>query len=148
MGHEALAEELLFTAAEKLAVMDVRFELRARWGAGEAARRAGHLARTRTLLALEEELEARSMLPLLGRVRRSLRLAGVVRAQRMRADGLLSGREQEVLVLVAEGLTSAEIAMRLAVSRATVESHVRSAMRKLGASTRRQAAALVTASQS
>ena len=148
-GHEALAEELLLTAAEKLAVMDVRFELRARWGAGEAARRAGDVPRARTtLLALEEELEARSMLPLLGRVRRSLRLAGVVRTQRMRVDGLLSGREQEVLVLVAEGLTSAEIATRLAVSRATVESHVRSAMRKLGASTRRQAAALVTASRS
>ena len=146
-GHEARAEGLLREAAERLAVMDVRFELRARWGAGEAARRAGDLKRARaTLLALEEELEARSMLPLLRRVRRSLRLAGVVRTQRLRANGLVSGREHEVLALVSEGLTSAEIALRLAVSRATVESHVRSAMRKLGASTRRQAAALVTAS--
>jgi DNA-binding CsgD family transcriptional regulator len=144
-GDEVRATLLLRQAVDEL--QDVRLGLRTRWGAGEAARRAGDLAGARaTLLTLEEELEARSMQPLLRRVRRSLRLAGVVRAQRNPADGLLSAREREVLLLVAEGLTSLEIAIRLALSRATVESHVRSAMRKLGASTRRQAAALVAAS--
>jgi DNA-binding CsgD family transcriptional regulator len=144
-GEELRAALLLRQAVDEL--QDVRLRLRTRWGAGEAARRAGDLAGARTtLLTLEEELEARSMQPLLRRVRRSLRLAGVVRAHRTPAEGPLSAREREVLLLVAEGLTSLEISTRLAVSRATVESHVRSAMRKLGASTRRQAAALLAES--
>jgi DNA-binding CsgD family transcriptional regulator len=144
-GEESRAAVVLRQAADEWQV--VRYRLRACWGAGEAARRAGDLAAARTsLLALEEELEARSMLPLLRRVRRSLRLLGVARTKRARGSGRLSGCEHEVLLLVAEGLTSAEIATRLAVSRATVESHVRSAMRKLGASTRRQAATLAAGS--
>jgi predicted ATPase len=48
----------------------------------------------------------------------------------------VSGRELEVLDAVAEGLTNAEIAARLCVSERTVESHVASLMRKLGARNR------------
>lgn len=48
----------------------------------------------------------------------------------------VSGRELEVLDAVAEGLTNAEIAARLCVSERTVESHVASLLRKLGARNR------------
>ena len=50
-------------------------------------------------------------------------------------DGLTS-RERDVVELMATGARNVEIADRLVVSEATVKSHVRSVMRKLGASNR------------
>ena len=44
----------------------------------------------------------------------------------------LSGREREVLQLLAEGLNSPEIGQRLFVAKSTVETHRRNIMRKLG----------------
>jgi two-component system NarL family response regulator len=44
---------------------------------------------------------------------------------------LLGAREREVLQLLAEGLTSGEIAARLCVSTSTIETHRRNIMRKL-----------------
>ncbi len=44
---------------------------------------------------------------------------------------ILGPREREVLQLLAEGLTSAEIASRLSVATSTVETHRRNVMRKL-----------------
>jgi DNA-binding CsgD family transcriptional regulator/tetratricopeptide (TPR) repeat protein len=52
----------------------------------------------------------------------------------------LTARQLEVLMLVAEGLTNAEIADRLVVSQRTAEHHVAAVLTKLGASTRREAA--------
>jgi len=49
----------------------------------------------------------------------------------------LTAREVDVLALVLERLTDAEIAERLVVSRTTVRSHLRAVMRKLGARDRR-----------
>lgn len=54
----------------------------------------------------------------------------------------VSPREQEVLGAVAQHLTNAEIAHRLHLSIRTVESHVSSLLRKLGARDRRELAAL------
>jgi DNA-binding CsgD family transcriptional regulator len=54
-------------------------------------------------------------------------------------------REREVLMLVSAGAASREIAARLGISRATVESHVRSAMCKVGARTRLHAVLLLAA---
>ena len=56
----------------------------------------------------------------------------------------VSGRELEVLDAVAEGLTNAEIAARLCVSERTVESHVASLLRKLGARNRVEVARCAT----
>jgi DNA-binding NarL/FixJ family response regulator len=54
-----------------------------------------------------------------------------------------SVREKQVLQLVACGLTNAEIADRLYLSESTVKSHLSSSFRKLGVSSRAEAAAAV-----
>ncbi|MFI0963584.1 response regulator [Streptomyces sp. NPDC021080] len=60
---------------------------------------------------------------------------GTARSQRLDA---LTGREREVLVQVAAGLSNDEIAERLEVSPLTVKTHVNRAMAKLGARDRAQ----------
>ena len=54
----------------------------------------------------------------------------------------LTGREREVTVAVAQGLSNAEIGRRLFMSEATVKAHVSSILAKLGLSNRVQAAIL------
>jgi DNA-binding CsgD family transcriptional regulator len=50
----------------------------------------------------------------------------------------VTGREAEVLAFVARGLTNAEVAERLVLSRRTVETHVASLLAKTGAARRRE----------
>ncbi|MFF3642396.1 response regulator [Streptomyces sp. NPDC002564] len=57
----------------------------------------------------------------------------------------LTGRERDVLDLLATGMTNAQIAERLLLSRSTVKDHVSSVLAKLGASNRIQAAVLARA---
>ena len=53
----------------------------------------------------------------------------------------LTDRQVEILRLLAEGLTNAEIADRLVVSVRTVDHHVSAVLQKLGVASRREAAA-------
>lgn len=50
----------------------------------------------------------------------------------------LTDREQQIRTLVVDGLTNEDIAVRLKISRKTVESHLRMLFRKLGVSRREQ----------
>jgi DNA-binding NarL/FixJ family response regulator len=72
---------------------------------------------------------------LLERVREGGRLSGVPEE----VTRLLSAREVEVLLLLDEHLGTDEIAERLFISEHTVRSHVKSLLRKLGVSSRREA---------
>ena len=58
------------------------------------------------------------------------------------ADDALTAREQQVLELVAEGLSNGQIAERLFISRKTVSVHVSAILRKLGAASRTEAVRL------
>jgi DNA-binding NarL/FixJ family response regulator len=64
--------------------------------------------------------------------------AGPREATRANPAGL-TARQLEVLALLVEGLTNAEIAERLVVSPRTAEHHVAAVLSKLGALSRREA---------
>lgn len=55
------------------------------------------------------------------------------------ADDTLSGREREVLQLIAEGLPNKQIALRLGISPHTAKFHVAGVLQKLGAASRTEA---------
>nr|NLI50841.1 LuxR family transcriptional regulator [Propionibacterium sp.] len=59
----------------------------------------------------------------------------------------LTGRESEVARLLARGLTNKDIAAALTISIRTAEGHVESVLKKLGATSRSQAAAIIVAAQ-
>ncbi len=59
----------------------------------------------------------------------------------------LTKRERQILGLLAEGMSGAQIAAKLVLSPETVRTHVRNAMGKLGAATRSQAVALALQSR-
>jgi DNA-binding CsgD family transcriptional regulator len=84
------------------------------------------------------------MHPLLARIHQSLRAAGQRRsAPRTRTPGsVLTDRQRQILGLVADGLTNAQIAHRLGISRHTVVTQLASASAKLGTSSRAQTASL------
>ncbi|MBD0330182.1 MAG: response regulator transcription factor [Thermoleophilia bacterium] len=57
-------------------------------------------------------------------------------------EELLTAREREILQLLADGMSNAEVAARLVISAETVKSHVRHILAKLEADTRTQAVAI------
>jgi DNA-binding CsgD family transcriptional regulator/tetratricopeptide (TPR) repeat protein len=97
-----------------------------------------------TALAMLDELGAR---PLATKVRRRLRALGVSRIPRGPVDETrvnpagLTARQVDVLRLLGQGYTNAQIASQLVVSVRTVDSHVAAVLGKLGAASRREAAA-------
>ena len=134
-------------------------DLRGDWRAAAAAwERVGDpFERAVQLLdsgAVEPTLEALAVFDELGAkpaallARRRLRDLGVRQVPRgpqatTRANPAgLTGRQLEILGLLADGLTNAEIAARLVVSVRTVDHHVSSVLQKLNVPTRREAAEL------
>src|SRR5262249_22469531 len=94
-------------------------------------------------LAAESLAESAGLVVLLGRTRRALRRHSVRRDVRgRRAGDDLTDREREGLRQVARGQPSRRIARQPGISRETVETHIRSGMRKLGARTRTEAAVI------
>jgi DNA-binding CsgD family transcriptional regulator len=138
------AERLFLAAAEAYRGNVLRNELRSLWAAADIAVRDGALTRgIRRLREVELRAQDHGVVSLVPRVRRTLRQAGVPRSASRGANGTpLTQRQLEVMRLVAGGLTSREIALNLGLTRSTIDSVVRSAMTKLDAKTRAQAAAL------
>ncbi|MCB5178219.1 response regulator transcription factor [Streptomyces sp. SMC 277] len=68
--------------------------------------------------------------------------AGAPRDADVARVGLLSDRERDVLVLIAEGLSNADIGTRIHLSQGTVKDHVSSILTKLRVASRVQAALL------
>ena len=95
------------------------------------------------LLAAEQLAEEAGLVVLLGRARRALRRHAVRRDTRgPRAGDELTDRERDVLRLVAAANRPAGSPDSSGISGETVETHIRAGMRKLGARTRTEAAAL------
>jgi DNA-binding CsgD family transcriptional regulator len=83
----------------------------------------------------------RSVLDLLLPHLRQFRINATRRRQPAIADGQLTAREREVLALVDEGRTNAEIARLLWISRETVRKHLENVYDKLGVHSRTAAVA-------
>jgi len=95
------------------------------------------------LLEAEHLADTAGLVVLAGRARRGLRRHHVHRDTRSpRSGSQLTRRETDVLRLVAAGEPTRRIAGQLGISAETVDTHIRAGMRKLGARTRTEAAAL------
>ena len=148
LGRERDAAARFLRAAELHDEYLRRNGLRCRWAAGEALRRAGDLqGAARILESTAASCAQHGFVPLGRRVNASLRQLGATGGATPGPSGSpptggLTHRECEVLALVRLGLPTAEIATRLRLKPSTVESHVRKAMKRLGANNRREAALL------
>lgn len=92
--------------------------------------------------AIEQVMDGRSAIPLdLVNAAMKSEPSNTVQGE---LSAILTGREQEVVELVAEGLTNKEIARKLEISPATVKVHVERLIAKLGVTDRTQAAVLAT----
>ncbi|GAA1504894.1 LuxR C-terminal-related transcriptional regulator [Nocardioides humi] len=120
--------------------------VRCLWFVGEALRLAADPAAEAALIAAEDESRSHGMVAIRVHCERSLRLLGVRRSAVVArsGDSPLTEREHEVSLLVADGLTDADIGSRLGLQRRTVQTLLANARAKLGAENRAHLVRLVT----
>lgn len=112
---------------------------RGRWRLAEARLAEGDRDAARHLLEAAAESAARmGARPLQDAIGATQRRTGLGRPARG-TTAVLTGREREVLVLVAEGLTNREIGRRLHISEKTASVHLSNVMAKLNAASRTEA---------
>jgi PAS domain S-box-containing protein len=135
------ARELLRVTPEELIGMrvdDIAGDgLERRWAAllAEGEQEGSVVVRARDGTEHDAEISARAGFE----PGRHLAILRPVAPPRALERGRLSAREREVLRMLAAGATASEVASTLFLSRATVATHVRNAMVKLGAHTRIEA---------
>ena len=112
------------------------------WRRGQAELAVGdRVAAARSLRTAEERANRIGASWVSRRARELLQTAALGERPRGHQDRL-TARERQVLDLVAEGLTNREISERLSISGKTTSTHVSAILRKLGATTRTQAAVM------
>ncbi len=131
--EEAITTDIGIGARPAVAQARLRLAgvLFARLGAGDLVRAQG--------IAREAADECRR-LGMPGPLAGATALLDRIRAERRAADPL-TGREREIVVLLADALSNRKIAERLVLSERTVESHVRSILAKLGLANRTEVVA-------
>jgi DNA-binding CsgD family transcriptional regulator len=141
-SKDPAASELLQEAVNRFAGLRQRLDTaRARLELARA------LAGSAPEVAIDVGRRARNELEALGATHEAdaaaafIRSLGVKGRAARRGDGTLSNREREVLRLVGDGLTNAQIGQRLFISPKTAEHHVGRVYQKLGLRTRAEAAA-------
>jgi DNA-binding NarL/FixJ family response regulator len=142
-GNGTDAVESLSSAIERFDRLAMRLDAgRARLDLGKALAAVDH-----TELAIDQVRAASAMFEKVGADREAdradalLRSWGVRRRIGPKGVGRLTKRELEVLQLLSEGLTNAEIAQRLFISTKTAGNHVSSILTKLNLRSRTEAAA-------
>ena len=114
-------------------------QARCHWRLAEACLAAGDRAAARTHAeAAAAAAERMRAVPLQRAVAATMSRAGLA-GTRSAGDAVLTGREREVLALVAEGLTNREIGRRLFISEKTASVHLSNLMAKLNVSSRTEA---------
>lgn len=140
----ALADPALWEATVRELGYGHRYETaRARWRWAQALHAAGDTdAAEREAAAALEEADAMDAAPLAGALREWARRARVPLPGAPRpaaSETSLTEREEEVLALVAEGLSNRQIGERLYISAKTVSVHVSNVLAKLGVTGRAEA---------
>ncbi len=108
---------------------------RAALGAGAGGLLRAGMPPEQVLRAVRVALRGETVLP------RSLLSEWVDEQRPPDLGALISARQREILGLLAEGATNAEIAGRLFLSESTIKQHLRAAYKALGVRNRREAAA-------
>jgi len=108
---------------------------RAALGAGASGLLRAGMPPEQVLRAVRVALRGETVLP------RSLLSEWVDEQRPPDLGALISARQREILGLLAEGATNAEIAGRLFLSESTIKQHLRAAYKALGVRNRREAAA-------